>query len=135
LRHHRRMRNVNCYEFLNSFRLRTCQMPAYRPAPVMTDDDCTVLIEMMDNFHHITLKFIDVVFTHTLRLITFVIAALVRHHHSVSFISKYINLILPAIPELWESVQKNDQFPAFTACHFDMKIESVHFYILRFVFA
>jgi hypothetical protein len=43
------------------------------------------------------------------RLATHVVAALVRDNHAESRSSQWKNLVTPRVPELWETMQQNDE--------------------------
>ena len=100
-RHNCRMRDVDCDELLNKRRPGARQMPADRPAPVMTDHNCPVFIIMINNLRDIIYQFINMIFIHAFRLVTFVVTPLVRNDDSVPGISEPVGEITD---EKWDQI-------------------------------
>ncbi len=77
----------------------------------MTDEGETLGARVFDESYDVLRQLVELVSGTPLRFVALVVTALVGDQNVVSGFGQRINLIPPAVPEFWESVEQNDEWP------------------------
>src|SRR6266852_9352639 len=83
--------------------------PGHQATPVMADDHCFVLLEVLQDGIDVLHQFIHAVTLHPFRLIALVVATLVDGHDLKVF-GKGRHLVPPGVPEVWKAVNQDEQW-------------------------
>src|SRR5690606_11075079 len=101
----------------------------------VSDNGGARLAEMADQTDNIIPQQIPGITSDFLRLITQIVAPLVRHSNAVAQFRERFNLLFPAKPEFREPVQQNNQWPVFRPCNCRMHPDAVRLNVLkRYIF-
>src|SRR5581483_5236862 len=85
------------------------QPPSDRPAPIMAGNREGLLTKMVREPEHVRSESVEIIRVHASRLVTEVVASLIRSNNVKAALGERCNLFSPAEPKLGKSVEQEDQ--------------------------